>query len=432
MSKDFTNYANSFQAIARLRLEGIECLLAHLENPQSSMKFIHVAGTNGKGSVCAFLQCIFTDAGFKTGKYTSPNLVSVRERIAVDGEFISQSDLDEIMAQAESAAQKVRSSLGELPTQFEIWTAAAFLYFKKVNCDLVILETGLGGARDATNIIPPPLASVITGISLDHTEYLGNTIGEIALQKAGIIKKHTNAQGLTISAPQQKDALDVIKRVCREKDNRLIVTNPPTLKEFSNFHEVFDCHIEDGSTIFDVTSGICGSCQPENAAVAAQVASALGISAKHIRHGIAAAENRGRFEVIRHNPTVIYDGAHNSGGMQALISALSRYFPNWQGASFVVAFMADKDISGAMSALKASGLAEGSTFRAVSVKDNPRAASPEQICTVCAQCGISALPCRTLKEAYSSALTEGKPVILCGSLYLYKDLSEIEENALRL
>ena len=430
---DFKEFANSFQAIARLRLESIECLLRFLGNPQNDLSFIHIAGTNGKGSVCSFLQCIFTASGVRTGKYTSPNLVSVRERISVDGEYISQSDLDCVMSEVESAAEKVRAEQGELPTQFEIWTAAAFRYYKQKKCGLVILETGLGGTRDATNIIPPPLASVITGISLDHTEYLGSTISEIASQKAGIIKRHTDGtQGLTVSAPQVHDAAKVISNTCRKRGNTLVFANAPHVTGISDFHESFDCTLSDGRTLSGLTSGICGSYQPENAAVAAETAARLGVGEEYIREGIKAAKNAGRFEIIRRNPTVIYDGAHNRGGMQALVRSLTRGFPDWHGAAFITAFMADKDIDGAFAELAESGLAENSDFFAVQVKDNPRAASPSQICSAAARHGIRAKGAASLADAYSAALSLGKPVILCGSLYLYKDFSEIEEDALRL
>ena len=176
MDNNFKKFANSFQAVARLRLEGISCLMKYLGNPQNNLKFIHIAGTNGKGSVCNFLQCIYTDAGYRTGRYTSPNLVSVCERISVDGVLISDEDINRILSTVEDAARKVETELGDLPTQFEIWTAAAFCYFKEQNCDMVILETGLGGTRDATNVIAAPVCSVITSIDIDHTEYLGDRL----------------------------------------------------------------------------------------------------------------------------------------------------------------------------------------------------------------------------------------------------------------
>ena len=166
-SEEFTKYANSFQAIAKPGLDNIRRLMQALGNPEKKLKFIHVAGTNGKGSVCAYLQSILTEAGFKTGKYISPNMISVCERISVDGKMITQSELDIILETVRKSALDVQAQSGICPTQFEIWTAAAFLYFLKKDCDIVILETGLGGRLDATNIIPAPLISIITHISAE-------------------------------------------------------------------------------------------------------------------------------------------------------------------------------------------------------------------------------------------------------------------------
>lgn len=427
-NNSFKNYANSFQAIARLRLESVECLLNHLGNPQNDLKFIHVAGTNGKGSVCSFLQCIFQDAGYLTGKYTSPNLISVCERISVDGKNIPQSELDTLLAQVEKGVRLVEKDLGEAPTQFEIWTAAAFLYFKARHCDIVILETGLGGTRDATNIIPPPLASVICRLDLDHTEYLGNTIREIAGEKAGIIKKHPDEKtGLCVSARQVSDAAEVLNAVCAERCNRFVEVTSPKLLGNDGFFERFDYKTTDGTWINDIRCGISGFYQPENAAIAAETAACLGIDPEFIKSGIARAKNPARFEIISENPTIIYDGAHNKNGICALVACLKRYFPHWQGAGFVMAFMGDKDIDGAFSELKRSGLMEKSTVYAVSVKDNPRAASPDDICKVAAGYGIKCLAVKDLKTAYSTAISENPLTILCGSLYLYKDFDEVRQ-----
>lgn len=427
---NFKNYANSFQAVAKLRLESIRCLLDYLGNPQTSLKFIHVAGTNGKGSVCSFLQNIFTASGICTGKYTSPNLISVCERISIDGRLIAESELSAIMDQVEKCVKSVEKDLGEAPTQFEIWTAAAFLYFKAQNCDLVILETGLGGSRDATNIIPLPLASVITRLDLDHTEYLGSTLKEIATEKAGIIKYARDGQsGLCITSPQPTEALEVLKDVCEKQNNKLIVADAPISKGTEGFCEIID--YKSSSTdikISDITCGISGFYQMENAALAIETALALGVSPVNIKKGIEAAKNPGRFEVIRQNPTVIYDGAHNKNGMSALVSSLNRYFPQWDGATFITAFMGDKDMKGALNILKASGLMEKSTMFAVSVKDNPRGALPQTLSAVASEVGISTVPFPSVKEAYLKALSLKKPVILCGSLYLYKDFAEIKDQ----
>ncbi len=421
-TNNFKNYANSFQAIARLRLEGIECLLRHLGNPHKDLKYIHVAGTNGKGSVCSFLQSIFTSAGYRTGKYTSPNLISVCERIVVDGEMISEGEMNVLLKTVEQGVKSVIAELGESPTQFEIWTAAAFLYFKERNCDIVVLETGLGGTRDATNIIENNLASIITRLDLDHTEYLGNTIEEIAAEKAGIIK--TSASGLCISAGQDKGAISVLENVCDEKRNKLIVVNEPISTGFEGFRESFDYTSASGIELEDIECGLCGIYQPENAALAIEAALQLGIAEQHIRRGIKVAVHPARFEVISESPAVIYDGAHNKNGVEALCRSLMRYFPNWSGATFVMGFMGDKDMDSSFECLSKSGLMQNSQVFGVQVKDNPRAATAEEICRRARACGIDAVPSAHIGEAYKTAIALGKPLIVCGSLYLYKDFDK--------
>ena len=189
MSKEFLNYANSFQAPARLRLESITYLLDALGNPHKKLRCVHIAGTNGKGSVCAFLSSMLTAAGYKTGKYISPNMVRVTERISIDGVDISEDELEILMDEVKTAAEKAKEHFGEYPTQFELWTAAAFLHFLRTGCDVCVIEVGMGGERDATNVIERPLLSVITSISYDHMGFLGSTLTEIARCKAGIIKK---------------------------------------------------------------------------------------------------------------------------------------------------------------------------------------------------------------------------------------------------
>lgn len=429
MSHNFKKFANSFQSVARLRLEGIGCLMKHLGNVQNELNFIHVAGTNGKGSVCSFLQNIFTDAGFKTGLYTSPNLISVRERISVDGEMISENDITRILRTVEIAANKVKTELGELPTQFEIWTAAAFYYFKEQKCDMVILETGMGGTRDATNIIPPAAVNVITTVDIDHVEYLGNCIEDIAAAKAGIIKKpYDSKRGITVSAIQSPKVAEILSQVCAEKNHRLIFANTPKLNSFDDFCENFDYIASNGTIYRNIKCGISGFYQPGNAVLAIEAALALGIDAKHIKSGIEKAQNPGRFEIIHKNPTVIYDGAHNKNGMSSLAASLNHYFPDWHGAVFIMAFMADKDIAGSLGILKNSGLLTNSQVFAVKVKDNPRAAETDIICSAASCLGINAVGYPDLKDAYTKALTLGLPVVLCGSLYLYKDLDEVIKN----
>ena len=423
---NFKEYANSFQAIARLGLESIECLLKHLENPEKSLKFIHIAGTNGKGSVCSFLENIFSVSAYRTGKYISPNLISVSERISVDGQNIPDNELDELLSVVENAAKLVSAELGVTPTQFEIWTATAFLYFKNKGCDIVILETGLGGRRDATNIIPTPLASVITRLDLDHTEYLGDTLQKIAAEKAGIIKTPENGrEGICITTRQDKAAEDVLASACKKHNTRLIVAQNPQSPKPDSFYEVFDYTSSQGIHIKNVKCGISGAYQPENACLAIECALSLGISPENIVRGITRAKNPARFEIISEKPLVIYDGAHNKNGMAALTASLKRYLPHWQGAVFITAFMGDKDVKGAFSELENSGLLEKSSVYAVTVKGNPRALTPMRLSKVLREIGIPSTPFESLKDAYLDAISRSLPVILCGSLYLYKDFDEV-------
>ncbi len=424
MQDNFKSYANSFQAVARLRLEGIRCLMKHLGDPQNNLKFIHVAGTNGKGSVCSFLQNIFTLTGKKCGKYTSPNLISVCERISIDGTEITEAELDPILEKVKIAAELVEAELSEAPTQFEIWTAAALLYFNEKKCDLVILETGLGGTRDATNVIPPPLAAVVTRLDLDHTEYLGDTLSAIATEKAGIIKQGTP---LCVTSPQEDEALEVLKNTCAGLGVEFALASQPEIKGSEGFREIFDYSSPSGC-ICDAVCGICGAYQPENAALATEVALKMGVDPKTIAKGISLATNPARFEVLEDDPIVIYDGAHNKNGMAALAISLKRYFPRWSGATFIMAFMGDKDYESAFQELKNSDLDRGSQFYTVKVLDNPRAAEPQALAAKLCELGFSATAFESLDEAYNTAKASGKPVIVCGSLYLYKDLYYVRKK----
>lgn len=404
----FLKFANSFQAVAKLRLESITALLDILGNPQNNLKFIHIAGTNGKGSVCAFLQNILSLSGLKTGKYTSPNLINVCERINIDGQNISESEMESLMEKVRSAAEEVKASLGELPTPFEIWTAAAFCYFYEKKCDMVVLETGLGGERDATNVIPAPEVAVITRIALDHTEYLGETIKEIAMAKAGIIKSGSKV----VTLPQNIKAAQVIEEVCREKNCPLIITKDADAIGFDKIYERFNYR-----EISNITSGLGGFSQIENACLAIETALALDIPENIIKEGIKKATHSGRLEIVREKPLTIFDGAHNINGLQALMTSLKRYFPN-RDVTFVMAVMADKNYREMLEIIKENGYKK---IRTVSVLDNPRAETSQNLANAANEAGLCAVPFENISDALEnlSDLT-----VICGSLYLYKDYKE--------
>ncbi len=402
----FTAFANSFQAIAKPGLASIRALCEALGNPQDSLKYIHVAGTNGKGSVCAFLEAMFIHAGYKTGKYTSPNLVRVNERICVNGNEISDSDLNRILAKIECAC----TALAEKdirPTQFEIWTAAAFCYFKEQNCDYVILETGLGGEKDATNIVKNTVAAVLTHIAIDHTEYLGNTLTEIAQAKAGIIKPDC----LSITVPQAKDAMDVIQDACKNQNAKLTVADVPQPTKFDSIYEIYN------GTILSLG----GINQIENAALAYAAAKALHLPEESIIYGLMHAKHPARFEKI--SDTLYYDGAHNPDGVEVLLRNLDRYFPN-KTKAFVMATMADKDISASLEMLEP----HAQTLCCVTVQGNPRAMSATDFAARAPAAGIRANAYDRLPDAIVAAASASDITILCGSLYLYKDFDASREE----
>lgn len=402
---NFINYANSFQAVARLELECIKRLCDILGNPQNDLKFIHIAGTNGKGSVCSMLQVALTHAGHKTGKYTSPNLISVCERISIDGIDITNDELEKIMAKVQEGADIIHKESGAYPTQFELWTAAAFLYFKQQKVDMVVLETGLGGERDATNVISTPLASVITPVSFDHISYLGDDIKEIAKAKAGIIK---GPKGVTVCANQLPEVMEVIKQKASETNNELIIANKIQSKKFSGIHEIFD--FED---ITDITCSLAGIHQLENASVAITTLKKLGINNESIKFGIENAKNPARLEVLSENPLVIFDGAHNLSGAEALAESFKRYFKD-EKFTFVCAFMEDKDYSSMIELLAPFA----SRFIATEVPENPRALDAKKLAETISKTGIKSAFNTSISAALDDAISD-KKVAVCGSLYLY-------------
>ena len=412
ITSDFKSYANSFQAVTIPGLERISALLCKLGNPEKKLKFVHVAGTNGKGSVSANMACILEDAGLKVGKYISPNLIRVNERISISGVDIPDGELNEILSVIEPLSSEVKNELGIEPTQFEIWTAAAFVYFERHGCDIVVLEVGLGGEFDATNVIGGNEIAIITRLGIDHTGYLGSTISEIAKAKAGIIKENS-ATGKVITVNQVPEALEVIRKKATQLGSEIIIANPVPCN-VSGIHEVFSI---DG--IENITCGISGYHQIENAALAVLAAKALGIEEKHIRSGIARAKNPARFELIRENPTVIYDGGHNENGIEALVNSLKRYFGDID-KTVIFACMADKDIKESLGMLS-----YGNTeFIFTTVKDNPRALSARALCEKAYSLGYSGTYFDTVGEAYRDAVARNRLTVICGSLYLYKDFTE--------
>lgn len=310
---------------SRLGLERTRELLKRMGRPQDELRFVHVAGTNGKGSVCSYAARVLEEAGYKTGLFTSPYIETFEERIRVNGENISLADLTCATLSVREHASAMEAETGDHPTEFELMFAVALEHFRAVSCDIVVLEVGLGGRLDSTNAIDAPEVSVICRIGLDHTELLGNMLGAVAREKAGIVK----AGAPVVSWPQESEAAAVVARVAQERGCSLITpdfaqlaVSPLSWEGESAPKRVFTYK----GAPFETQ--LLGSYQPANAALAVEVVAALrkrgwAVSDAALAAGIANATWPGRFEVVKKNPLVIVDGGHNPQGAEALAASLA-------------------------------------------------------------------------------------------------------------
>jgi len=347
---------------SEFKLERMFELLRHLGEPQQRLRCIHIAGTKGKGSTGAMIAAILQAAGHRTGVYSSPHLVSFRERIRIDGKMIPEPDVTRLVERIKPAVEATaerKDELGAL-TFFELYTAVAFLYFAEQQVDWAVVEVGMGGRLDATNVVNPALV-VITPISFDHQAYLGSTLAEIATEKAGIIKPGTRV----VCAPQQPEAADVIRQSAQALGAPLIMApdRSPLLEGINGG--------PDGETRL----GMPGAHQLRNAAVAVAAieqlrAQGYDISDEAVREGLANARLRGRFEVHPGKPTWVLDCAHNQLSARALRQALDDYLPA-RKVVFVLGFSMDKDIRAIL-----EELAPRASNVILTRPKNPRAAPP--------------------------------------------------------
>lgn len=400
-----------------LGLDTMRHLMAKLNNSQDKVKFIQVAGTNGKGSTAAYLTSILSEAGIKVGRYTSPAVFSSTEQYFACGSCISESEYAKGMtAVAEAAA----SLDGETPTAFEQETALAFWYFAKKGCELAILEAGLGGDMDATNIVTTTVCSIITSISMDHCRILGNKISEIAAHKAGIIKPGAPV----ICIEQKEDAMEPIRAAAKAADTPLYEVHRDEVRQiFSDkresivfFREFENLHLK-----------MLGSCQPENAALAVQAASVLSrsypIEKKHIYDGIEKTRWGGRFELHSGSPDIILDGAHNPDGIRRLRESVNQMF----GAvpiCYVCGVLADKDYekeieilfgraSNVFTVTPPSPRAMKSTDLKVAIKKR----FPQlKVTSFDSEDGI--------EKAMEAAVSQNNPVVVCGTLTILARVKE--------
>lgn len=398
----------------KLGLEATSVLLEKIGNPQKRLKFIHVAGTNGKGSTSSYIADILRESGFKTGKYISPYVYTFTERIQINNENISESDLAKYTTVVKDAIDKYSLT----PTEFEVVTAVGMLYFCEQNCDYVVLEVGMGGRFDATNVIDPPAVSVITSISIDHTEYLGDTLFKIAYEKCGIIKTGSRV----VAYPKNpEEAVKVIEKTAAEKHVPLIIPDKNSIAIVSQDIEktVFSYRGE------EYKIKMLGAHQIYNAVTAIEVAKLLGIETKAIKNGLFSTSFAGRLEIVSKNPLVVQDGAHNFSGISELKKALKTYFPN-RKIIIVMAMLRDKEYEKCIECIT-----ECADVFIATQADNPRKADSETI----AECAQRSVKCVYVRNNPNDAVTLAKElcgengvICICGSLYLP---ASIDKNILK-
>ena len=392
-------------------LERITELCKRLGNPQDSLKFIHVAGTNGKGSFCSMLDSVLREAGYSVGLYTSPYILRFNERMRVDGEDIPDSELAEIT----EYVRPIADSMVDKPTEFELITAICFEFFKRRGVDVVVLECGMGGRLDSTNVIKTPLLSVITGIAIDHASFLGDTVEKIAYEKAGIIKPGIP----TLLGTEDKAIVGVVSEVCAERDSALtIVYNSDiNVASYSPNGSVFRYKEREGLEV-----ELLGTYQPVNASRVVEAVDilrreGLEIPESALRIGLKKARWRARFEKINENPLVIYDGAHNPEGIDAAVKSCKTYFGD-EKVLLLTGVMADKDYD-----YIATRLAEAVKKAYTITADNPRALPAEKYAQVLRTKGVEANPYPRVREALYSAMADakrdGEKLVIFGSLYTY-------------
>lgn len=388
-------------------LSRITELLERLDRPQDTLKFIHIAGTNGKGSCAAMLSSVMKACGYKTGLFISPYLSRFNERMQINGKQIG----DEMLAELVSRIKPVADAMEDHPTEFELMTAAALLWFRQEGCDIAVLEAGLGGRFDATNVIPAPEAAVIMNIGLDHTQVLGGTLEQIAKEKAGIIKPGCDC----VLYQQEENVMDVIRQHCREQGADLRIA------DFSRIHSEFDSLYGQSFTYKGDAYALplLGRHQLKNAAVALETVDILRgkgwkLEQNDVEHGIYAVAWPGRFEIVHDEPIFVVDGGHNPQCAQTVAENLETYFPG-RDRILLVGMLADKDCAGTLDILAPAA----SSFICVT-PESPRALPAEELAKLLKKYRKPVRVCPDIREAVGMAMDmAGKVGIICavGSLY---------------
>ena len=418
---NFTNYEQIpgvSYAQPGYSLRHVEELLNRMGNPQVAARTIHIAGTKGKGSVAAMTAQVLSSSGYTTGRYTSPHLHDLRERITIDGSMISEADFAAAMAEVKPFIESMKQDRSFRQfTYFEALTALAFTYFRQERADFQVLEVGLGGRLDATNVVAKPAVSIITSISLDHTQILGNTLEQIAREKAGIVKSGC----WVVISPQPEEAASAISDICREKQAKVVQVGKDVTWHRTGGDLRQQWLVIKGRTgEYQVSIPLLGDFQLENACTAVGALEVLAsegsaISATDIAQGLAKVKWPGRFQILQEHPIVLIDGAHNVASMKRLVNNVKAYFPR-KKILLVFGTSCDKDIPGIINELVSL-----SPQVIVTQASHSRAAPFSTLTAEFAKHGAATETKGTVPEAISRALSlADKTNVICvaGSLFV--------------
>ena len=408
-----------------LGLDTMKELLARLGNPQDDLKFIHIGGTNGKGSVLSYLSAVLKEAGYRVGRYISPTLFSYRERIQVNEIYIKKDALARLTTQIQSCADEMVRDGAPHPTAFEIETALCFLYFREEKCDLVVLETVMGGNLDATNIVKNTKLAVLFSISMDHISFLGNTLGEIAEKKAGIIKPGCRV----VTTKQKPEASQVIADTCNKLHVPCVVSDPDeaVLEKESVFGQTFSYKGE------EFAISLAGVYQKENAVLALNALEELDrlgwtTTMEQRKDGLLHTSWKGRFTVINKKPLFIVDGAHNAGAADKMAESVRHYF-NGKKLIYIMGVFADKEYKIVLE--KTAHFAE--KIYTIETPDNPRALPAEELAKAARVYNFSAESTKSIKDAVEKAFScagddENSVILAFGSLSFIGALTNAVEE----
>ncbi len=418
MSNNIEEYLNNFyKGTKNPSLDAMQYFMNEYNDFQKDMRFIHIAGTNGKGSCTEMISNILVNQGYKVGKFMSPHLVEYNERISINGKFISDEEMSDLIEELEPKIKKYNDTRNINITLFELETTMALLYFYRNNVDFVVLETGLGGLYDCTNIISKPLVSVITSIGYDHMHILGNTLPEIAYQKAGIIKEDSN----TVFFAQTQDVNEVFIETCKRNNNEIHLVKE---SDVNNYWYDENFQYFDYKDLKNIKINLKGNKQIQNASICIESIKILNnigyeISEENIRKGLSTVIHKGRMEVLNKDPLIIYDGAHNEPAIENLQNTVEMYY-KYMKKVYIVSILKRKDYEKMLKLLLKD---KNATFIFTSGNNAERYTSGDELYKVAMKykCNEQEVFVKSLEDAIKFVMNEKNNTVnfVVGSFYVY-------------